>query len=393
MRTALQLFRRPTPSHFRAFFRPAKFHIDTIAPYKSRSNRELSMTFEDMAKTLVYYHLHEFSSGADLIQRLEQDEFAKQLVAPAGGLKSSTFHDCLNDRGLEQFQALFDGLASTAGASLPREFERLGDLVSVDGSLIDSVLSMEWADYRDGAKKAKAHLGFNVNQGTPCKVFVTNGKADERAFPDQIVAPGQTGIFDRYYQCHRNFDAWMDRGIHFVCRIRANTRLSIERENPVTAGGHVISDVVAILGSQPGQKTLREVRVVTYKVDGKTYLVATDRMDLAAEDVAEIYRLRWTIESFFKWWKRYLGVYHLLSRSRNGLKIQILAGLITYLLLKLHCREKHDGEVTIERVRELRINIQNEAVETLAEENRRTQKAPPSGSQKRKKWVRPNARI
>ena len=40
--------------------------------------------------------------------------------------------------------------------------------------------------------------------------------------------------------------------------------------------------------------------------------------------------------------------------------VQILAGLITYLLLAIYCREQHNEKVSIKRVRELRINIQNE---------------------------------
>ena len=40
--------------------------------------------------------------------------------------------------------------------------------------------------------------------------------------------------------------------------------------------------------------------------------------------------------------------------------VQILAGLITYLLLAIYCREQHNEKVSIKRVRELRIKIQNE---------------------------------
>ncbi len=41
--------------------------------------------------------------------------------------------------------------------------------------------------------------------------------------------------------------------------------------------------------------------------------------------------------------------------------VQILVGLITYLLLAISCREQHNEKVSIKRVRELRIKIQNEA--------------------------------
>jgi hypothetical protein len=102
------------------------------------------------------------------------------------------------------------------------------------------------------------------------------------------------------------------------------------------------------------------VRLVAYRVNGIDYWIATDRRDLTAEQIAEIYKLRWDIENFFAWWKRHLRVYHLIARSQHGLMVQILGGLITYLLLAIYCYKNHNEPVSIKRVRELRIQIQNE---------------------------------
>ena len=106
--------------------------------------------------------------------------------------------------------------------------------------------------------------------------------------------------------------------------------------------------------------TFKNKRVAGYIVDGTRYWVATSRFELSAEQIAFIYKLRWDIEKFFAWWKRHLKVYHLIARSEYGLMVQILAGLITYLLLAIYCREQHNEKVSIKRVRELRIKIQNE---------------------------------
>ncbi len=70
-----------------------------------------------------------------------------------------------------------------------------------------------------------------------------------------------------------------------------------------------------------------------------------------------------TIEKFFGWWKRHLRVYHLIARSKHGLMVQILSGLITYFLLAIYCHEQHGEQVSIKRVRELRIKIQKETRE------------------------------
>jgi len=90
--------------------------------------------------------------------------------------------------------------------------------------------------------------------------------------------------------------------------------------------------------------------------------VATDRHDLTAEQIATVYKLRWTIEDFFKWWKEHLKVYHLIARSEYGLMVQIFSGLITYLLLAIYCRNEFNEKVSIKRVRQLRIAILNDLI-------------------------------
>ena len=116
-----------------------------------------------------------------------------------------------------------------------------------------------------------------------------------------------------------------------------------------------------LLGTPKVNQTEKEVRIVGYRIKNKDYWIATDRFDLSAEDVAAIYKLRWDIETFFAWWKRHLKVYPILARTKYGLMVQLLAGLITYLLLAIYCHEQYHEAVSINRVRELRIVIQNEA--------------------------------
>ena len=365
------------PRHFRpfamattplAYFRlvkPVKDALPLITPLKSRSNRPLTFTFEHQLNSLIWFHLHEHESGRDLLQVLEQDEFANSHIAPPEGVSRSAFFEAMNSRGVEQLLEMYHILQSQAKKQLPKGHPHLGDLVGIDGSLIDAVASMQWADYRDGSKKAKVHVGFDLNRAIPEKLFLSAGKADERPFVSKILEPGQTGVMDRYYQCHKNFDEWQEEKKHFVCRIRKSTRKTIIEQYPVAEGSHVFLDVLALLGTANQNQTEKPVRVVGYRVDNKEFYVATDRFDLKAEDIALIYKLRWDIEIFFGWWKQHLNLYHLIARSAHGLMAQILGGLITYLLLAIYCHEEHREKVSINRVRELRINIRNELAQMM----------------------------
>ena len=337
----------------------------------------MTFNFEHHLKALVYLHLQEYESGRELVQVLEQDDFARAHIAPPEGVSRRTFFETMNNRGLEQLSQMYHLLQAKAAALLPRLHAGLGDLVGIDGSLIDAVPTMQFADYRNGVQKAKVHVGLDLNRGIPQRVYLSAGKADERPFVEKILAPGQTGVMDRYYQCHKNFDQWQAADRHFVCRIKRSTRKSILEERSVPEGTPVFLDVTALLGTKGQNQTEKPVRVVGYRIDRTEYFVATDRFDLSAADVALAYKLRWDIEIFFGWWKQHLNVYHLIARTPQGLMAQILGGLITYLLLAIYCHEEHNEKVNIRRVRELRIKIRNEMPELMANLDSPAAKGPP----------------
>ena len=69
-------------------------------------------------------------------------------------------------------------------------------------------------------------------------------------------------------------------------------------------------------------------------------LVVTDRMDLSADCIALIYKCRWQIEIFFRFFKHVLGCRHLLSYCDNGIELEIYAAIITCLLIALYTGRK-----------------------------------------------------
>jgi hypothetical protein len=346
---------------FKKFWHPIKQVMSNVPPLVSKGDRPLQMTFEDQLKALVFFHLEEHDSARHLIYVLEKDSFAREHIAPKDGIKKSSFSEAINSRGLEQLTHVFNELQAQATKTIPAEFEHLGNLVAIDGSLIDAVLSMTWADYRNGSKKAKIHLGFDVNRSIPKKLFLTDGKSGERPFVEHILSQNETALLDRGYQCHDRFDQWQEDGKHFICRILANTTKTCIKENELKPDSIVFYDAIVLLGSPYINQTEKPVRVVAYSVGGKDYWIATDRFDLSAEDIALAYKLRWEIEKFFAWWKQHLKVYHLIARTEYGLMVQILAGLITYLLLAIYCQENYNEKVSIKRLRELRIQMLNES--------------------------------
>jgi IS4 transposase len=297
------------------------------------------------------------------LQELEESDFAKAAIAPEDGIKKSSFSEALNTRGLEQLIVLFEELQKDAVKTIPKKHKHLGNLVAIDGSVIDAVPSMHWADYSSTQKKAKVHLAFDLNHGLPRKLCLTDCKVDERPYASQLLEKGQTGVMDRNYQEYSLFDLWQADKKHFVCRIRKDAVKAVLKQNEIKPESAVFYDAIVLLGTPKVNQTEKKVRVVAYRVKDVDYWIATDRFELSAENVANIYKLRWDIETFFGWWKRHLKVYHLIARSNYGLMVQLMAGLITYLLLAIYCHEQFKEKVSIKRVRELRIAIQNDLLE------------------------------
>jgi benzoyl-CoA reductase/2-hydroxyglutaryl-CoA dehydratase subunit BcrC/BadD/HgdB len=105
-----------------------------------------------------------------MLQVLEQDDFARENIVPQGGIKKAA----------SPILIVFEKLSRKASGMLPNPHPELGDIVAIDGSLITATLSMHWAGYRKGSKKAKIHLGFDLNHAIPSKIFFTDGKGAER---------------------------------------------------------------------------------------------------------------------------------------------------------------------------------------------------------------------
>jgi hypothetical protein len=107
-------------SHFQAppsfchIYQPIEKAMIGMPPLEARGNRPLQMTFEDQLKALIFFHLEEHSSAQCLLQVLEEDVFARRVIAPQQGIKKSSFAEAINSRGLEQLSYIYQNLQTRA---------------------------------------------------------------------------------------------------------------------------------------------------------------------------------------------------------------------------------------------------------------------------------------
>ncbi len=230
-----------------------------------------------------------------------------------------------------------------------------GALTAVDGTLINALSKMTWALWKTEANAVKAHAQFNIQKYVPVKITITEGNGDEREVLADNLEAGRIYVKDRGYASLALFQQILDNHSFFVCRIRDDAVYECLEEfklTPDAVAAGIIFDKKVRLGSD--NKTKKQlsvpVRLIAikctphikrYKIgrggpeQGETLLIATDIVDQDADVIALIFKHRWTIEIFFRFFKHVLGCRHLLSYDRNGIELQTYAAIIACMLIAL----------------------------------------------------------
>ncbi len=65
---------------------------------------------------------------------------------------------------------------------------------------------------------------------------------------------------------------------------------------------------------------------------GNELHLLTNRFDMDADEIAEIYKSRWAIELFFKWMKQHLNIKKFYGHSEQAVHNQVYVAMIVYCL-------------------------------------------------------------
>jgi len=172
--------------------------------------------------------------------------------------------------------------------------------------------------------------------------------ADSEVVMDMVVAEDAIYVMDRGYIVYHNYKTWVENSILFVARIQKRNKTKVIRERTVPEGSNIERDADVIVTFQEnGQEVQAELRLVEFRDDkGREYRILTNVWDVSAEQIAEIYRHRWTIELFFKWIKQHLKLVKLYSVHPEAVWSQMYIALIAYcmvLLVKLEMDAKQSA--------------------------------------------------
>ena len=236
---------------------------------------------------------------------------------------------------------------------------KLGDLpgvlTAVDGTLIPALSKMTWALWKTDRQAIKAHTQFDLQKHVPVKITITDGNGNEKQVLADHLESGRIYVKDRGYAKLALFQQILDAESSFVCRLQDDVVYDVHEdyERPVDARkAGIIFDRKVRLGSNKKTKEQLSVpvRLIAVKCtphvkraktgrggpeQGEMLLIATDRFDLEADVVALIFKHRWMIEIFFRFFKHVLGCRHLLSYCENGIELQTYAAIIACMLIAL----------------------------------------------------------
>jgi hypothetical protein len=242
-------------------------------------------------------------------------------------------------------------------------------LTLVDATLVSALPRIMHASCRKGQDQSgmvkwRLHTHFDVMRYVPDRIEVTpegGGDHDERATLGRMIESDRLYVMDRGYAKFTLFNQIVAAQSSYVCRLRDNSTYEVLEDRPLSDADReagILSDqIVQFTNSAPGRRpdhTLRLVCIATsqhtsrgkYKggssgVDSDGVLrLATNLTEVPVDVISLIYRYRWTIEIFFRFFKHVLGCRHLLSTSENGIEIQTYCAIIACLIIALYTGRK-----------------------------------------------------
>lgn len=238
-------------------------------------------------------------------------------------------------------------------------------LVAVDGTVVKTLATIAKATYshtKGGKPQAgwRLHTHFDLDRHVPRRIDVTPGKNgssyDEKSVLRANLQPDHCYVMDRWYAQFSLLNDIQAVGSSYVCRVRDNSSYVVSESRTLSneaVAADVLSDELVSLGGHGAQVKrpnhvvrLVQVRITPHQQRGRhggatgpgsdgILRIATNLLDPPAEIIAEIYRQRWTIEVFFRFFKHVLGCRHLLAQDQAGIEIQTYCAIIACLLINL----------------------------------------------------------
>ena len=195
-----------------------------------------------------------------------------------------------------------------------------------------------WSKFRKKKGGVKAHVLYDIEAQVPASYTVTTAsKHDSTVMSSIPYEPNAYYIFDRAYDSFKGLYKIHLIDSFFVVRAKTNLKYKIvkwKRRLPK----NVLSGAEVKLTGYISEKNYPEsFRFVRYydEEDDREFTFLTNAKHLSALNVANLYKKRWLVELFFKWFKQQLKIKRFWGTTENAVRIQISLAIITYCLVAI----------------------------------------------------------
>jgi hypothetical protein len=269
--------------------------------------RARKLSYWSQLVAMLYAQLSGKKSLRDLVFSLERHQH-KLYHLGLTPVRRSTLADANEQRPARIFARTYFKLLNRLEAELRRhpQAPRVKILDATYVPVCDSLFP--WADFMPGPSAVKLHFLLDADDGTPQELQITSGQVHELEVARTLsFAPGDLLLLDRGYVDFAWLFSLNQQGVGFVTRLPKHVRYQVVQENPLPAEAAVLADhTVRLTTAHSRARYPDTLRLVQYRdpETGKTYVFLTNRPDLPALAVADLYRQRWQIETFFRWIKQ-----------------------------------------------------------------------------------------
>jgi len=217
----------------------------------------------------------------------------------------------------------------------------LGNSVyALDSTTIDLCLSVfKWAKFRKNKGAIKLHTLLDIKGSIPTFIYITDGKVHDVNVLDIIdFEAGAFYLMDRAYIDFMRLHKMHEARAYFVVMAKKNFKFKRLYSRPVDKTTGIRCDqVIKLTGKRSAGVYSEKLRRNKYfdKEYGVYYVFLTNNFDVEAKMTAELYKLRWQVELFFKWIKQHLKIKIFWGESSNAVKSQIWIAIATYVIVAI----------------------------------------------------------
>jgi transposase len=259
----------------------------------------------------------------------------------------STLARANEERSWQLFAALAQKLIRRARRLYqdePTVLELAAPVYAVDSTLIDlSVALCPWANWTGSDAAVKLHASLDLRGPLPAFVAITEaGHGDVVWLDDLPIEPGSYYVMDRGYIDFRRLRRIAEAGAFFVVRDRPDVRYYVAASRPVDRNTQLRSDQSIRFNGTESSRHWPDLmrRVSLYDAEHSLRLAFwTNQWTLSAALIAELYRLRWQIELFFRWVKHGLRIRTFYGTTPNAIRVQLWSAICTYLAIAITRKE------------------------------------------------------